>query len=434
MTSLATSISNKDGVLKDNLISMISSDLVKFNSAEDILKVNIVDGLGSLYNLTKEQTTKLQSIALDGTITNSELNSISGLTQAQKDGILEFASNSTYFSTEGTLSSLNEYAKKQLEVLQTTQSNETANLSSQTFKYGDYIGKQEQIDIATKLGVSYETAKPLVERLQALSISKNPTADLQSILGYKAGGTTYDRTVASQIQALSPYLTNIDLNGTIAGINSNIQSTIAQQQFEASKAEFYARFSQAQSQYEALAQADASIRDSYLASWVGAKGWSITAGNSEDLTKGIIATRTVNQYGNKWQDENKAVDDALKAKYADAFNQAYSSYLNVQSLLKEKALKGFYLGGYTGDIPANAIAGYVHGNEHVIDSNITSQINQIGSVTDMINQYMNQNFYQKMLDVFQYMSKKLEENTQILIAQANEIKNLRKETEFGGLR
>lgn len=432
MTSLATSISNKDGVLKDNLISMISSDLVKFNSAEDILKVNIVDGLGSLYNLTKEQTTKLQSIALDGKITNSELNSISGLTQAQKDGILEFASNSTYFSTEGTLSSLNEYAKKQLEVLQAAQSNETANLSSQTFKYGDYIGKQEQIDIATKLGVSYDSAKPLVERLQALSISKNPTADLQSILGYKAGGTTYDRTVASQIQALSPYLTNIDLNGTIAGINSNIQSTIAQQQFEASKAEFYSRFSQAQSQYEALAKADASVRDSYLASWVGAKGWSITAGNSEDLAKGIIATRTVNQYGNKWQDENKAVDDALKAKYADAFNQAYSSYLNVQSLLKEKALKGFFLGGYSGDISPNAIAGIVHGGEHIIDHNVTSQINQIGSVTDMINQYMNQNFYQKMLDVFQYMSTKLEENTQILIAQANEIKKLRKETEFKG--
>ena len=106
--------------------------------------------------------------------------------------------------------------------------------------------------------------------------------------------------------------------------------------------------------------------------------------------------------------------------------------MNVQALLKEKAIKGFYLGGYTGDIPANAIAGFVHGNEHVIDANVTSQINQIGSVTDMVNQYMNQNFYQKMMNIFQEMKNELADLTQITIAQANQIKKIRKETEFGG--
>jgi hypothetical protein len=163
----------------------------------------------------KEQTNQLKEAVKDGKVTNSELNSITGLTQKQKDGIVEFATNSNYFSTEDTLYSLNEYMKKQLEVLQQTQEKETESLSSKTFTYGDYIGKQEQIDIATKLGVSYDTAKPLVEKLQALSISKNLQSDVQSLVGYT--GTSFNQTTVSQLDSLSPYLST--------GISSAIEQT-----------------------------------------------------------------------------------------------------------------------------------------------------------------------------------------------------------------
>ena len=120
--------------------------------------------------------------------------------------------------------------------------------------------------------------------------------------------------------------------------------------------------------------------------------------------------------------------------YLTQFNEASSAYKTYQDLLSQKALKGFSIGGYTGDIPANAIAGFVHGKEHVLDSNVTSQINQIGSVTDMVNQYMNQNFYEKMNQTFIDIKNQISGLMKITTDQANEIKNLRKETEFGGIR
>ena len=58
------------------------------------------------------------------------------------------------------------------------------------------------------------------------------------------------------------------------------------------------------------------------------------------------------------------------------------------------------MGGYTGNIPTNAIAGFVHGQEYVLDSNATSQINSIGSVTDMVSRYTSTNgFTRELIDI-----------------------------------
>jgi len=85
-------------------------------------------------------------------LTTDELNNISGLTQTQKNAILELANNSNYFSTEATLSNLEEYSKLQLDAYRSSIAQETVGLSSSTLTYGDYVGKQEQIDIAKALG------------------------------------------------------------------------------------------------------------------------------------------------------------------------------------------------------------------------------------------------------------------------------------------
>jgi hypothetical protein len=99
--------------------------------------------------------------------------------------------------------------RRQLEAMDKAQAEETASLSTQTFTHGDYVGKQEQIDIARLLGVSYNTAKPLVEKLQGISTlnGEQATAELGNLLGFTAaGGYTYNKTVASQLEALKPYL------------------------------------------------------------------------------------------------------------------------------------------------------------------------------------------------------------------------------------
>ena len=66
-----------------------------------------------LLDLNQTQVTQLKNAVEDGKITNDELNNITGLTEEQKFGILEFANKSNYFSTEETLSVLKILMQKQ---------------------------------------------------------------------------------------------------------------------------------------------------------------------------------------------------------------------------------------------------------------------------------------------------------------------------------
>ncbi|WP_151950356.1 hypothetical protein [Aliarcobacter butzleri] len=208
MSSLGQNISKGDEFLKDSLINQFEKDLISLNFNEDVIRVNIVDGLGTLYNLSSQQLKELKSVAADGKITNSELDSISGLTQEQKKGIIEFANSSSYFSTEDTLQNLANYAKLQLDAYNQQIANETAKLSSQTFTYDDYIGKQEKIDIAKTLGISYESAEPLIKQLQSLSIldSSAQKSSLSQLLKMDMSNFKYDKNTFNQLELFSPYL------------------------------------------------------------------------------------------------------------------------------------------------------------------------------------------------------------------------------------
>ncbi|WP_152017961.1 tape measure protein [Aliarcobacter butzleri] len=208
MSSLGQNISKGGDFLKDSLVNQFEKDLVSLNFNEDVIRVNIVDGLGTLYNLSSQQLKELKSVAADGKITNSELDSISGLTQEQKKGIIEFANSSSYFSTEDTLQNLANYAKLQLDAYNQQMANETAKLSSQTFTYDDYIGKQEKIDIAKTLGISYESAEPLIKQLQSLSIldSSAQKSSLSELLKMDMSNFKYDKNTFNQLELFSPYL------------------------------------------------------------------------------------------------------------------------------------------------------------------------------------------------------------------------------------
>lgn len=244
ISSLASNIAGQDDYLKNSLVNQFKDDITSFNFAEDILKVSIVEGLGYLEGLSSQQINQLKYVLDDGKITIAELNSINGLSQIQKDNILKFANNSDYFSTENTLTSLEDYAQQQLSLMKDNSEKDTSSLSATSFEYGNHIGLQEQIDISKLLGVSYGTAKPLIEQLQELSISTDKTKTLNNILGWKDTDTSYDLTKANQISALAPYIEGADVSAYLTNIASasqqNLLSKQALEKFEAAKAKFNA--------------------------------------------------------------------------------------------------------------------------------------------------------------------------------------------------
>lgn len=317
------------------IVGLLESKLAGFNTSKDILRVNIVDGLGSLINLTEEQTNQLQLAAKDGAVTNSELSSISGLTESQTTSIKEFASNSNYFSTEDTLSNLEAYAAAQLEVLRTSQAEEKEALSAKTFSTGDYLGTQEKIDISKLLGVSYDTAEPLVKSLQGLNNLSTDQAKSQisSLIGYKAGATSYNTSVASQIEKLSSYL-GTNASSALTSISSEASANLVAQKEAERLAKIKAEFEAAKAQWQTnFANTTALFnqeKNAYLAQMAPARGhWSIiepdwSQGKSMWTYRGSIANGHYNPESH-WQ-------------------PSLTAYNQIQSLLNEKAIKGYAVG------------------------------------------------------------------------------------------
>ena len=359
------------------IVDELKNVLGGLTEQEKVVRVNIVDGLGQLLGLNEQQVSQLKTVASDGKVTNDELNSITGLTQIQKDGIVSFSKNSNYFSTEGTLQDLALYSKLQLDEFIRTQAEETAGLSAKTLTFGDYVGKQEQIDISKRLGVSYETAKPLIERVQALSISKNPTEDIKQIVGFNGEDFT-NWSAWSQLVAFDPE-SSVDIQGIGNSIYAQGQTTKAsrlQAERQAKeKADFLALYNNAISNYNVqVSEKDASAKSLY--DYIGAQTnrWESNSGSiPENFTAGI----PYQQWGT-WRKKDTAgyFNDVAtgKAVYNKEFTEAYDAYTQLLSLEKEKKLKGYSSGGYTGNGGKYEPAGIVHRGEYVVNSETTRDL------------------------------------------------------------
>ncbi|UXC28567.1 tape measure protein [Aliarcobacter butzleri] len=345
ISSIATNISGKDDYLKDSLISQFENDIFKFDLADEIIKVNIVDGLGTLYNLTAQQLTQLQTVASDGKITNDELNSITGLTQTQKDGILSFANNSNYFSTEGTLQNLATFAKLQLDAYNKSIAEETAGISTQTLTYGDYIGKQEQIDISKLLGISYETAQPLIKSVQSLTISNNPYSDIASMIGFDGENIT-NTTTLSQLKALDKY-SNIDIQKYLDEIyttGQNNKKSRLEKEYLTKKEDFYKRYNTAKDTLNMQLE-EANLLTSALATFTKIHGdWWQTS--NEVYALNILKKFGLSFNTNEARGENinQSGFDFFKAREKKEWDEA-NYYANlVNNLTKEKALNSYAVG------------------------------------------------------------------------------------------
>ena len=388
------------------LVDELQVALGGMTEQEKVIRVNIVDGLGTLLGLNQEQVAQLKTVASDGKITSNELESIAGLTKIQKNGITEFVNNSNYFSTEGTLQDLATYAKLQLEEYTKDQAEETAGLSSKTLTFGDYIGKQEQIDIAKLLGVSYETANPLIEQIQALNISKNPYLDMQNILGYAEGSTSYNTTSASQLQALAPYISSVDVSAGITGVKDSVNQNIISKQkmeeeararalFEANKATWQQTYTQTLAMFN-------NEKNAYLAEMAPARGhWGVIEpdweqGKSMWTYRGSVNNGHYN-IGGHWQPS------------LDAYNR-------LKALQQDKTLKGYAVGGYTGDGGKYEPAGIVHRGEYVVNSETTRDLglnnNSGGIFKEMIDEL--KQIKQENADMKRLMVKLTADNSKML--------------------
>jgi len=222
LLSFASNLSNSNTALQPEILNYLESNLGNFESQEEILKVSIVEGLGDLLSLNELQVSQLKLSVADGVITNSELSSISGLTAEQKDGIVTVANNSNYFSTEETLNSLQILAQEELKALKLANESEAENLSTKTLQYGDFIGLQEQIDIAKLFETPYENVKDFISQVQGISLLNDGTKvydAYSNIVGLNSETFTYDVSKASMLEKLSQYI-------SVPGVDTNVTGAI----------------------------------------------------------------------------------------------------------------------------------------------------------------------------------------------------------------
>lgn len=364
LSGLGTAIGKSQQELQKDLVSQFELDLSKLDLTDQILKVNIVDGLADLLGLSEDQKKELQKVASDGNITNKELNNIGTLTETQKQGILDFANKSNYFSTEETLSYFTEYSRMQLEMFKQQQANETERLTSKTLTYGDYIGKQEQIDTAKRLGVSYESAKPVVEQLQNLTISKDVVGDIKKIVGFNGEDFT-DWNAWNQLVAFDQE-SQIDIQGIgnqiYAEGQSNKQARL-RREWEQARANFYAIYNQAynntnvqRAEYDEVNYAMGTFRKAHKDWWTSSNEHTANA----ILNKYGLGFNTNEKRGENWNQVGYNQGIALR-------DQQYSEYVNAANYFNEleyqRKVNGYAVGAT--NIPYDQIA-QIHQGEMII--------------------------------------------------------------------
>jgi len=371
--------------------------------------------VATLKTLTAEigtLSTNIQGGAIDNNsaITDSlisDLNKIDSSVESSnnelQDAIVEALG---LLSTEDTLSDLTEYSRLQLGAYKESLAKENESVSSASFKYGDYTGIQEQIDIAKLTGLSGDSLTDYISKIQALDVSTNLQSDVQSLMGYS--GTGYDAAATSRLEALTPYL-NSDVSSAISSTKTTASANLAAQQ-EAQRvaalatqqrAEFELRYSSAV--YKLSHWAD----DYRIASIGNDSGYMKRFGNMDTYAE--VEAAAYDHYAKYGQREGD--------KSPSDFINEYQSIVN--QLLQEKALKGYSSGGYTGDGGKYDIAGLVHKGEYVLSQDDLRNMGGVQNVQNAIEGNSNSDkmidlLYGKISEMTTYI-KKLEKNFDTVI-------------------
>lgn len=329
---------------RESIRSFLSGSIQDFDLQKETIKVNIVEGLESLLGLNQQQANSLKESVKDGLITNQELSNIQGLTQEQKDGIIQTAENSNFFATESTLTNLEEFAKLQLESIRKAQEEETESLSAKTFTYGDKVGIKEQEDISRLLGTEYENVEPFIQRVQGLEIASDKESALKDLLGFE-GGNINEQAV-NYFDKLSPFL------GDLSGQSKKI---VAEANYLKEKAE----------SEQALSQFKTYFSRAFA-------GWSNTKSVQDEDFENGKKYNVKGFYAYDGSDRNNMIK--WSSIYNKEFGEAYNAYKDY------KNLKGFANGGFTGTGNKYDPAGIVHKNEYVVNQ---EKLRNVGGAVGM---------------------------------------------------
>lgn len=433
---LASSLGSEDASLIPDINSVLEGNIQDFTKTEDVIKVNIVDGIAELVNANLSTKEQLKVIAADGIITNTELSSMTSLSQAQKDAILAVANNTSYVSTSTNQKSLEEFAKLQLEALRKQNEQETESLSSKTLKYGDTVGLQEQIDIAKLYGVQYSEVEPFIKDVQNLDVAKDKTASLSQYLGYKGNGSsTYDKVKFNQLKTLEPYLstditTALDAIEKEASFNSKVK--VYETALEDAKLIYAKEKKESDTAKNAYDRAFESSVASKYDSYKNVK---------ENIETGQVHYHEGYSYWLNKPHPHKVYFPVYDKQFKEA-RQAYLNLQNAEQALKDFKNKGYKNGGFTPNIGVNNIAGVVHGGEYVAPAHQVSQYPELfkhldnsrtgyksGGFVDFTMPSNNTNFKELVVQL-QEVNKRLENLEKINTLHKNTSTKLKNEVEM----
>ena len=264
---------------------------------------------------------------------------------------------------------------------------ETVGVSKKSFSYGDYIGKQEKIDIAKLTGLSGDALDSFITQAQGISTAKKPDDAINAMVGMTA--TSYDATKASQLSAIAPYISAWDVNGQIKNIQSYTSSNLAAAQEAQRKAQVRTQLESELNYWNSLYNFNPNALP---------MGWGEINSLSNPLWKNLTADlmrQHEARYGHGYDNRDKTQDwhrqvmfDNLNSTYQIMKQQQYLP--QIEALQQKLRLGQFYRGGYTGDGGKYEPAGIVHRGEYVVNSETTKDLglnnNSGGVFTEIVDE------------------------------------------------
>lgn len=395
LVSVGNSLSMNDKNIAKAFTSYMNENLSLLNATEDILKVEIVGGLADLLELNTDQKKYLKTISADGVVTNDELASISGLSDDQLTNLKAMLETTGLISTEESLNTSIEVARLQLKELIKTTSQETAGVTTQTFGYLDYLGKQEQYDLAKRFQKPFKDIEEFILGIQSFDI-KTPTEDLaqlQAMLKYSfdpaTGTITYDQATTTDLSKLWDVLPQDvkDAYGTLSTMASKSQEAYISAKKNTLNTSLASSITKEQ---QDVAKAQAST--DYYNSLLGVQRYDsrtatpnslvIGAYNKEQITERNSWGNVKAQYDVYTLNTTKAIAD-VQSKYGlgqqtnelNVALQQYQDLLNYINSYKPQALPSFDVGSpyIPNDMTAN-----IHQGEMIIDAKTSSQLRRYG--------------------------------------------------------
>lgn len=278
------------------------------------------------------------TMGLDADLRQAKLNAINEAEQLSLDKARQ--------DFENELASLTDYSKTELQKLR-----------------DEYRGKRSILDARTDISDAQKSDlrnAMAASEIYFASQLKKPAADAFNGLNAEMSGTSELVNLQNQLNQRLDIIKK-----------AKAAEVIATEQAEMAKAKiehdyWYASYQLQVSQSASIADNVASMGKIMLGEQ--SRSYKALFAASQSF---VMAQAGLNMY--KAISDGWAQGTTLPQKLAAA-TVAGTEMLKIIQAAQQVKMQGFAAGGYTGDIPTNAVAGLVHGGEYVFDANATKQL------------------------------------------------------------